>query len=157
MVEPNYQELKAEDVPEKTEEGVKVKIIAGKSMGTDAAVLTQTPIMYLDFTFDENSEFSQEVPEEYTGFAYVLDGEGFFGKDQTKVTAHHVMELDAGDSFSVATKDKTVRFVLICGIPIKEPIVQHGPFVMNTQQEIHQAFHDFQMQTNGFRRCYIKS
>ena len=83
---------------------------------------------------------------------YVIEGEGVFGSaNSSPVTAHHVLVLGPGDGLSVWNKSsKPVRFVLIGGQPLNEPVVQYGPFVMNTQKEIDQTFEDYHHCKNGF-------
>ena len=80
MVPPKYQELKNKDIPRVTKDGVSVLVIAGESMGIKSAVLTRTPTMYLDFTLDPGAVVSQEVPADWTAFAYILEGVAHFGK-----------------------------------------------------------------------------
>eukprot|EP01083_Nonionella_stella_P054778 144578_1 len=150
MMNPNYQELKADEVPLAQSDGVKAKVIAGKFLGVEAAVRTQTKMMYIDFTLDPDAVHTQEVPSDYHGFAYVLEGDGIFGKPDTAVDAHHMAVLGDGDTFTVKAGRNGVRFILICGVPINEEVVQYGPFVMNTQKEINQAFFDYQSSQNGF-------
>lgn len=83
------------------------------------------------------------MEEGWNGFAYVYDGAGSICG--TKVTPEHAVVLGPGDHISASSEDaKGLKFLLIAGKPIGEPIVQHGPFVMNTQQEIYQAFADYQ-------------
>ncbi|KAI3756639.1 hypothetical protein L1987_56461 [Smallanthus sonchifolius] len=79
MVEPNYQELLSEDIKKAEKDGVKVKIIAGESMGIKSPVYTRTPTMFLDFTLSPGAQMHQPIPESWNSFVYVLDGEGVFG------------------------------------------------------------------------------
>jgi len=152
MVEPEYQELVSNDIPIAEKNGVKVKVIAGESFGVKSEVRTRTPTYYLDFELAENSEETvQEVPEGWTTFVYVLEGKvDFSGKT---VKAHHTAVFGGGDCINFSNADTgTSRFVMISGEPIGEPIVQHGPFVMNTEEEIEQAITDYQRGQNGFEK-----
>jgi len=152
MVEPEYQELVSNDIPIAEKNGVKVKVIAGESFGVKSEVRTRTPTYYLDFELAENSEETvQEVPEGWTTFVYVLEGKvDFSGKT---VKAHHTAVFGGGDCIKFSNADTgTSRFVMISGEPIGEPIVQHGPFVMNTEEEIEQAITDYQRGQNGFEK-----
>ncbi|KAF9688314.1 hypothetical protein SADUNF_Sadunf02G0184600 [Salix dunnii] len=133
-------------------DGVEVRIIAGKSMGVQSPVYTRTPTMYLDFTLKPRAQMHQSIPESWNGFVYIIEGEGVFGKPSSSpVTAHHVLVLGPGDGLSVWNRSsKPLRFVLIAGQPINEPVVQYGPFVMNTQAEIDQTIEDYHYSKNGF-------
>lgn len=152
MTEPAYQELLAKDIPKVRHSGVVANIIAGEAFGTKSPVYTRTPTLYLDFDMEAGSTLHQPVPAGWNGFVYVLTGQADFNGTLGK--AHHTLVLSAEegeDGLTVAApSDAPVRFVLICGKPLGEPIVQHGPFVMNTKQEIMQAIRDFQAGQNGF-------
>lgn len=95
----------------------------------------------------------QSIPESWNAFVYIIEGEGVFGsRNASAVAAHHVLVLSPGDGLSAWNKSssKPLRFVLIAGQPLNEPIVQYGPFVMNTQAEIDQAIEDYHYFQNGF-------
>ncbi|CAA6659850.1 unnamed protein product [Spirodela intermedia] len=79
MIEPRYQELQSKDISKVVREGVEVRIIAGESFGVKSPVYTRTPTMYLDFTLKPGAKVHQRVPEGWTSFVYVVDGEGVFG------------------------------------------------------------------------------
>ncbi|KDP42878.1 hypothetical protein JCGZ_23820 [Jatropha curcas] len=152
MIEPRYQELLSEDIKRAEKDGAEVRIIAGESMGVTSPVYTRTPAMFLDFTLKPRAQLHQSIPESWNAFVYIIEGEGTFGiRNSSPATAHHVLVLDSGDGLSVWNKSsKPLRFVLIAGQPINEPVVQHGPFVMNTQAEIEQTIEDYHYCKNGF-------
>lgn len=156
MIPSNYQELEAKAIPKVEKDGVKVAVIAGKSMGVTSPVYTRTPTMYLDFILSPGASFNQEVPEGWNGFVYTLSGKGTFGsEDADSVGAHHTLELGPGDRIGVWNKEEkeTLRFVLIAGKPINEPVFQYGPFVMNTREEIMATLRDYQTGRNGFEKA----
>ncbi|KAL3604830.1 hypothetical protein D5086_005689 [Populus alba] len=126
MIEPGYQELLSDDIKTAEKDGVEVRIIAGKSMGVQSPVYTRTPTMYLDFTLKPRAQMNQSIPESWNGFVYIIEGEGVFGKPTSSpVTAYHVLVLGPGDGLSVWNRSsKPLRFVLIAGQPINEPVVQ---------------------------------
>ncbi|KAL0674536.1 hypothetical protein Bca4012_002517 [Brassica carinata] len=165
MIEPNYQELSSSDIPKAEQNGVEVKVIAGESMGIQSPVYTRTPTMFLDFILHPGAQFHQNVPESWNAFAYVLEsGEGgavFGSSNSSPVSAHNVVVFGQGnDGVSVWNKSssKKLRFVLIAGEPIGEPVVQYGPFVMNTQAEIDMTIEDYHYSKNGFEMAkYWKS
>ncbi|XP_057498345.1 pirin-like protein [Actinidia eriantha] len=154
MIEPRYQELLSEDIARVEREGVEVRIIAGEAMGVQSPVYTRTPTMYLDFTLKPGggTQLHQPIPESWNSFVYIIEGEGVFGSfNSSPIGANHVLVLGPGDGLSVWNKStKSLRFVLIGGLPIGEPVIQYGPFVMNTQAEIEQTIEDYHYSKNGF-------
>ena len=134
--------------------GVKVKVIAGESMNIKSPVRTRTPTYYLDFEMKPGSSFVQNVPQGWTTFIYTLEGEIKLNED--KIEAHHTVVFSKeGEEIQFKNDGKKpARFVLIGGQPIGEPIVQHGPFVMNTREEINQAIKDYQLGQNGFENAH---
>ncbi|XP_011073834.1 LOW QUALITY PROTEIN: pirin-like protein [Sesamum indicum] len=152
MIEPMYQELLSDDIPKAEKEGVEVKVIAGEAMGVQSSLYTRTPTMYLDFTLKPNAEYHQSIPEPWNSFVYIIEGEGVFGMpNSSRRSAHHILVLGPGEGVSMWNKSsKPLRFILGGGLPLNEPVVQHGPFVMNTQAEIDKAIEDYNYAKNGF-------
>ncbi|XP_054979092.1 pirin isoform X2 [Sorex araneus] len=156
MVEPQYQELKSTEIPKPSQNGVTVAVISGEALGVQSKVYTRTPTLYLDFKLDQGAKHSQPIPQGWTSFIYTLSGNVHIGPDQAqqKIEPHHTAVLGEGSTVQVENKDPEIsHFVLIAGEPIKEPVVQHGPFVMNTNEEISQAILDFRNAKNGFERA----
>ncbi|XP_039362561.1 pirin isoform X4 [Mauremys reevesii] len=156
MVEPQYQELKNKDIPKPSENGVTVSVISGEALGVKSKVYTRTPTLYLDFKLDKGAKHIQPVPKGWTSFIYTLSGNLYVGSDdaQQKIEPHHTAVLDDGDGVQLENKGPVIsHFVLVAGEPIKESVVQHGPFVMNTQEEIIQAIDDYRNAKNGFERA----
>jgi len=156
LCEPAYQELKAKDIPKVTKDGVTAIVIAGEALGVKSKVYTRTPTHYLHFIMEPNSILRQPIPKGWNAFCYTISGEAMFTSEDPKamISAHHTVALgDSGDGILVKTGKEKASFVLISGQPNKEPIVQYGPFVMTTQQEIQQAFMDFQTGKNGFEKA----
>lgn len=167
MIEPSYQDLKDAQIPRKSENGVSVKVIAGEAMGVKSPVYTRTPTTYLDFQLEPGAKYTQPIANDWNAFVFILAGAGTFGVGSArpkKATAHHTLILSKGDSveFENDTTEK-LHFVLIAGQPINEPVVQHGPFVMNSQEEIARTFEDYRSGKNGFENApkwesdYVKS
>lgn len=125
MVEPAYQELKDNQIPRSSKDGVEVKVIAGESMGVKSPVYTRTPTMYLDFKLNKGSRFSQPIPTGWNAFLYVIEGEGSFGPESNKVEskAHHtVVFAKNGDTVEFRNeKSSLLHLVLVAGEPINEP------------------------------------
>ncbi|KAL6284148.1 hypothetical protein ACE6H2_015077 [Prunus campanulata] len=155
MTEPKYQEMLSKDIAEAAKDGVKVRVIAGEALGTKSPIYTRTPTMYLDFTLKSGAILQQPIQISWNAFVYVLEGEGIFGSPKSlPVTAHHLLLLGSGDGLEAWNKSsKPLRFILIGGEPLGEPITQYGPFVMNTQEEIDQTIDDFDNCVNGFEKA----
>ena len=145
MAEPWYRDITSQEIPEYvTAENVTVRVIAGASNGVSGAVTREdTEPMYLDIHIPAGVSFSTALPATHNAFIYVYRGAVKVG--DTLVESHRMGILsnttEADGVTLSATKD--ARLLLIAGRPLNEPIVQYGPFVMNTQEEIHQAMDDF--------------
>lgn len=157
MIPPAYQELLDKDIPKGEKDGVKVKVIAGEAFGIKSPVYTRTPTTYLDFKMSPGSQLEQPVPKDWSTFIYILTGESWFGPSGSEklCKAHHTTTFNNdGDTVFAHNKgSEECHFVLIAGQPIKEPVVQHGPFVMTTEEEIRQAFSDYHSGKNGFENA----
>lgn len=156
MVEPQYQELKAHEIPKPSKDGVTIGVISGEALGVKSKIFTRTPTIYLDFKLKQGAKHSQPIPKGWTAFIYTLFGSVCVGpsEDQQQIEPHHAVVLEDGDVVQVENKEpEESHFVLIAGEPIKEPVVKSGPFVMNTEEEIAQTIRDYQMKTNGFERA----
>lgn len=142
MMNPRYQDVPAASIPTVGNDGVRVRVIAGESMGVSAVIDTRTPIMVLHVTLQPGRTLTQAVPAAMNAFAYVIDGSGDIGG--TAIGDAQMVVLGEGDSVTITSGDVVLDLLLIGGVPLHEPIVQYGPFVMNTQREIMQAVDDFQ-------------
>jgi len=150
LMKPRYQELPDSGIPVavSADGKVKVKVIAGESLGHSAAIDTISPIAFLHMTLQPGGAIDQPLPKDYNGFAYVISGSGQFGADAKPADAHQ-MVIFANDGGMVkiavdAAAQAPLELLLLAGVPINEPVVRYGPFVMNTEDEIHQAVRDFQ-------------
>lgn len=147
MIPPRYQDTPNESIPVamSQNENVWVKVIAGESLGKKAVIETRTPILYLDIHLKPGTVFVQPVASEFNGFAYVWRGSGYLGNERRYLEMGQAALLDQGEELRMEASDKDeVRILLIAGVPLNEPIARHGPFVMNTWEEIAQAFEDYQ-------------
>jgi len=148
MSRPRYQEIASVTIPEvRREDGVKIRVIAGAADGVRGPVteIAADPT-YLDVTVPAHGAFVQPVPRGHSAFAYVFEGEGRFGDGSvgaaTAITHPRLVVFADGDFVQVRTGGQPVRFLLVSGQPLNEPIARYGPFVMNTVQEIQQALMD---------------
>jgi quercetin 2,3-dioxygenase len=144
MMVPRYRGITAGQIPEvELEGGVRIKIIAGTVAGVTGPVkdIVIQP-QYLDCTVPKEESYSHSTNPEHTAFIYVIEGAGVVnGKGVDNRT---LILLDTGDQFSIEARESSVRFLLLTGKPLKEPIAWHGPIVMNTQAELEIAFREYQ-------------
>jgi len=145
LSEPWYRDIGADSIPTfGTDAGVTVKVIAGISHGISGAMTRpNTEPLYLDLSFAEASRFQQALPAGHNAFIYVYRGEIRVGSQAIAERQMAIMANTPGSDGVVLHAEKPARALLIAGRPLREPIVQHGPFVMNTRQEIDQALSDF--------------
>ncbi|KAF2859613.1 RmlC-like cupin [Piedraia hortae CBS 480.64] len=160
--EPRYRDLRASEIPQaKSPDGkVTVKVISGRSFGVDSLKeLAYTPVWYLDVTIQPGGQMDQPLPSGWNSFAYVLEGTTTWTTGDTSRTVpqyHNVVFEQEGDMVRAslpADASKAARFVLVAGMPLNQPIVQYGPFVLTSPMEVRQAMIDFQSHSNGFERA----
>ncbi len=167
MMDPRYQGITADEIPEVTDAGgSRIKIICGEVNGVRGPVQDiVTDPEYLDVTVPAGATFTRPTPAGHTVFAYVIDGRGIFC-DQKDPYSYEVeganyfdMERDPlignrhlvlfgdGDQVVVRAEQEPVRFLLISGKPIREPVAWYGPIVMNTREELQTAFEELRAGT----------
>ena len=148
MTKPRYQDIASHQIPQTTrKDGVTVRVIAGEVDGIQGAVTEiYADPTYLDVSIPANGSFSHQVARGNAVFAYIFEGEGLFGaedQDELKRVGNlRLIVFDDGDTVSARATEKSVRFLLVSGKPLNEPIARYGPFVMNTRAEIEQALED---------------
>ena len=149
MIAPRYQNVNANEITEiQREGGAKIRVIAGKVdevVGPISGIAAEP--MYLDVAVAPHGSFSLPIPRGHSAFAYVFEGEGKFGPEKRSVTTPRLVVWDDGDSVEVRTEESAVRFLLVAGKPLNEPIARYGPFVMNTKAEIEQTLRELQAGT----------
>jgi redox-sensitive bicupin YhaK (pirin superfamily) len=147
MIRPRYQDLGAAEVPVLDVADARVRLVAGQLGATRGPVdgIDIQPTM-LDASLAPRAAFRHDVPGDDTAFAYVLEGELMFGQQGTHVAAGELAVLGAGTTIVAATETGG-RFLLCAGTPLREPVARRGPFVMNTDAELRQAFADYQAGT----------
>ena len=150
MMEPRYRDIKRHQVPEATlDSGVKIRIICG-TVGKHRGPVQDIVIdpEYLDVTVPAGAEFVHDTKRGHTVLAYVIEGEAAFDKEKSKtITNGNLCLYEDGDRCVIAAEKKPVRFLLISGRPINEPIAWYGPIVMNTQEELRTAFDELRRGT----------
>jgi quercetin 2,3-dioxygenase len=164
MIDPRYRGIVASDIPEATlKGGVRVRVICGKVGKVHGPVrdVVVDP-EYLDVTVPAETTFTHLIKRGYTAFAYVIEGEGYFDPERNayshevvganyfdfrqkcKGSAEDLVLYGDGDEVLITTQETSVRFLLVSGKPIGEPVAWYGPIVMNTQEELRIAFEEYE-------------
>jgi redox-sensitive bicupin YhaK (pirin superfamily) len=150
--QPRYQAITGGDLGLLTTQdgGALIRLIAGDLGGFSGPGVTFTPITYLHATVAPGAQLALPWNPQFSAFAYVLSGQGYAGPDLRPMDEHQLVVFGPGDEIvlraaETQTRDASALDVLVLGgLPIREPIVHYGPFVMNTRQEIIEAMEDYQ-------------
>lgn len=143
MIKPRYQDLQAKDIPSLEGPGHSVRVMAGTIEGTKGPLTLRNPGTLMDVRLEPGAEWSTEIDPAWNGFAYVYEGEGRLANTSAEIEHTYVWDNEGTTVHAKASPSKPLKFLLAFGQPIGEPIVQHGPFVMNSELEIQQAFSDY--------------
>jgi quercetin 2,3-dioxygenase len=149
LTAPRYQNLRQSDMPVRREEGTVVTVFSGSSGDVQASTLNHVPVTMVELNMEAGATFHQDLPADYNGFIYILEGSGTFGANETAATAGQAMLLGhvkrefEHSEIKIQASSK-LRALLYAGRPLHEPIVAYGPFVMNTRQQILEAIEDYQ-------------
>lgn len=147
MTAPRYQEFGPERIPlVRPAEGVEVRVIAGEVDGVAGPIAQPaTDPLYLDLALDAGRDWTHLLPEGHNAFVYVYEGALTVGEgdDARPLSAQELAVLGGGDVLRLRA-DVATRAIIVAGRPLREPVARHGPFVMNTREELMQAFVDFQ-------------
>jgi len=179
MAKPRYQGIPAAKIPVVTRDGVTVRVIAGEAYGASAVIETHTPIFYFHASIAAGARFEERVPEGYTAMAYVLSGDvraasglrppaaagaasglrppaaagAVSDRVERRAKEGELVIFGAdGDAVSIEA-DAPSEVLIIGGVPLREPVARYGPFVMNTNAEILQAFEDYRAGRMGAIRA----
>lgn len=161
--EPRYRDLRAGEIPrvDGADGGrVTVRVISGESYGVKSLQdLAYTPVWLLDVTVRPGGRVEQAVPKGFNAFVYTLEGTALFGGERRRVEQYHnvVFELDGdvivAENEAAEGEGKDARFVVVAGMVLDQPVVQYGPFVVTSREEVMQAMFDYQTNSNGFERA----
>ena len=142
MSAPAYQEFSSAAIPEVALAQGRVRVLAGQFGATRGIIEDPaTDVLYLDVTLDAHARFSLPLEGTRNAFVYVFEGGAQLAGQDLKT--HNLAVLGAGDALEIAAGEAGARFILVAGRPLGEPVVQYGPFVMNSREEIEQAFADY--------------
>jgi len=167
MMAPRYREVTAGQIPDVTlDDGARIRIVSGKVGDVQGPVrdIVTDPV-YLDVTVPPRSEHFHPTPPEHTAFAYVIEGKGYFCREKDPFTyevqgANYfdmqrepfvgngmLVLFEKGDQIMISTEEEPVRFLLMSGRPVGEPVAWYGPIVMNTEEELRVAFEEYRRGT----------
>lgn len=146
MTEPAYQEFSAAEVPiEVWENGTEIRVITGKTeQGTEGPVKnTYVSPLFMDVSLNTGKALEQLIDAEDNTLIYVIEGELSIGNQAQTLSEKNIGILERGEKISVISNTDSSRFIVVSAKPLNEPIARGGPFVMNTEAEVHQAFADY--------------
>ncbi|MFI0414542.1 MAG: pirin family protein [Candidatus Thiodiazotropha sp.] len=144
MIDPRYQEFDRQAIPlEARSDGVEVRVVAGQTSRQTRGPVSElvTPALFYDITLPAGTRFDEPLPENYNGFVYLI--EGTVSIDGIELEVNSLAVLGQGDSVGITAQERS-RILLVAGQPLHEPIARRGPFVMNSEAELQQAFNDYQ-------------
>lgn len=144
MTAPAYQGFEPADIPSRTADGVTLRVVAGELSGLRGVADTHSPIVYAHVTIEPGATFTTELPADSNVGLYLFAGNGTVGPDERPVNEREfvIYERESG-SISITAKER-VELLLLAGRPLNEPVARYGPFVMNTRQQLIDAFEDYQ-------------
>jgi redox-sensitive bicupin YhaK (pirin superfamily) len=148
MAAPRYQDLVGAAMPVRREPGAELRVFSGESGAVAAPTKNYAPVTMVEIRLDPGASIRQDLPADYNAVIVVLEGDAAIGAEGKSVTAGDVAwltrENDAALSeLTIAAGNKPLRAILYAGRPLREPVVARGPFVMNTEAEIEQAYADY--------------
>ena len=146
MIKPRYQDIPSARIPEITKEGARVRIVAGNAEGQSGPVSgIDVEPLFLDVTLTRGLSYAAAIPAGHNAFVFVTDGAVRVGPSRTEVRRGQLAVLARdGDRFAATCdSDAGGRVLVIAGRPLGEPVARRGPFVMNTEEELKQAFEDY--------------
>lgn len=142
---PQYRDLSGDRIPRVQEQGARIGVISGsygKTTGPTQGDYVQATM--LDVELESGAEFCLPVDSEATLFIYIMEGAGKFGSADKEVASRHALLFGEGDTFHAQAGGAGLHFVLFAGRPLREPIAWGGPIVMNTREELEQAFEEIE-------------
>lgn len=144
MTNPQYRDIQADMIPRIVEDGREIGIISGQYKETPGPVSGDyVKTLFLDVNLEAHVEWKLKVDEEDTLFVYIIEGEAYFEPDSIDLhVSRRALLFNDGNEFYVKASDNGLRFLLFSAKPLEEPVAWGGPIVMNTKQELDQAFEE---------------
>lgn len=147
MIPPRYQDVQASELPVVEADGVWAKVIAGSALGVTSPVQTHSPVTYVHARIKPGHAIEIPAPMDHTALVYVVDGAALVGANDTPIDEANLAFLtNDGNAVTVSVPAAASRdgdVLVLIGEPLREPVARYGPFVMNTREEIIQAFDDY--------------
>ena len=148
MTAPRYQDVVGDAAPARREPGAEIRVFSGRSDGVVSPTKNFAPVTMIEFRLEPGAWARQDLPADYNAVVVVLEGAGALGAKGAPVAAGDVAWLTRGDSAApsetaIQAGEKPLRALLYAGRPLREPVVARGPFVMNTEAQIEQAYADY--------------
>jgi quercetin 2,3-dioxygenase len=145
LTKPRYQDIQGDGVPEvELGPGAKARVLVGTVNGVKGPVMeVATEPVYFDLHLDAGASYTATLPEGHNAFAYLYQGDAKIGAAGTIIQRGELAMLTHGMSLPVTAGAHGARLIVVAGRPLNEPVARYGPFVMNTAEEIHQAFADY--------------
>jgi len=146
LMKPRYQDIQGDKVPEvDLGSGARARVLVGTVNGVKGPVMeVATDPLYFDLHLEPNASYTATLPEGHNAFAYVYQGDAKIGAAGTGIKSQEMALLTRGERLPVTAGEQGARLIVVAGRPLNEPVARYGPFVMNTVEEIHQAFADYQ-------------
>lgn len=146
MAKPSYCDIKSDMVPVIEGEGTVIRVISGEYKGKSSTVYGDyVKMLYLDINMKSGTDWSLNTKEDETLFVYIVDGEGYFGEDNNNlIESKSAVLFESGDEFKIKAGNNGIRFFLYSAKPLNEEIAWGGPIVMNTKEELNQAFSELE-------------
>jgi len=156
MTDPKYRDITIDMVPRVEEEGADIAVVAGVYKDTQGAAHGDyVDVRFLDVSLKPGARWQVETNPEHTVFAYLYDGDCTLTEGKEPLQARHAYLLSDGDTVSFEGGDEKCRFVLVSGAPLREPVAWGGPIVMNTDEELMQAY--FEIEEGRFIKHWVPS
>ena len=146
FTDPRYQDIPPEQVPEVTGHGVKVRLITGDYGGQSGPAKTWISTLYFDIELEPGAVFTHSVPPNLSGFVHLYTGSLTAGPEteSQEAQASQLLVLGEGDAVRLQGGPEGAGCLLVAGERLDEPIARAGPFVLNTREQLEQAFRDYQ-------------
>jgi redox-sensitive bicupin YhaK (pirin superfamily) len=145
MMNPRYQEIRSSEIPIVTlEDGATARIVCGEIQGVHGPIkdLMVNP-EFIDISIPADGNFTHAIPHDRLACAYIIEGSGSFSESEA-IEFRHLVVFGDGDTVTVRAGSDGVRFLLLSGNPLKEPVAWGGPIVMNTEAELQTAFEEYE-------------
>lgn len=156
MSDPSYQEFSAQSIPFVNKKGIELRLLIGRYGNLIGPVIDpHTDVQYFDLRMQPGIVFEHQLNSGHLGFIYLFEGNAEI--EGASISEHSLIVRETPEQIKIKTGGQGARMIVVSGQPINEPIVQQGPFVMNTREEIHQAMRDYKNDTLVQKKAAMNS